>query len=63
MYQRSSSPSWGVLMLIHFTNVLLSNEILKGTICEKDKGDRPCLIQLLTRFQVSDYHNFWNNEK
>ena len=37
---------------------------VKGTNClEKGMGDRPCLIQLKTWFQVSDFCNFWNSEK
>ena len=34
----------------------------KGTNClEKDILDYPCLIQLKTWFEVSDYPDFWNN--
>ena len=34
---------------------------LKGTNClKKDMGDRSCLTQYETWFQVSGYRNFWN---
>ena len=40
---------------------------LHNTACtnclEKDMGDCPCLIQLLTLVQVSDYRNFLSNER
>ena len=40
--------------------LLLWTIYFKGTNClEKDMGDPPCLIQLC----VSDYRNFWNNER
>ena len=39
-------------------------EEIKGmSSFEKDMGERTCLLQLKTWFQVSDYCNFWNNER
>ena len=36
--------------------------VFKGTNChKKDMWERPCLIQLLTCFEVSDCRNFWND--
>ena len=41
-----------------------SDSSLKGTNCFKiDMGDRPCINQFYTWFQVSDYCNFLNNER
>ena len=32
-------------------------------LLENDMKDCPCLVQLLTWFEVSDYRKFWNNER
>ena len=40
------------------------SSFIKGTNClEKDMWDRPCLIQLETWLDVSDWPNFWKNER
>ena len=45
-------------------SIWLNYYLVKGTIClQKEMGDCSCLMQLWTWFQVSDYHNFWNNKR
>ena len=36
---------------------------LKGTNSRQKTWDLPCLLHLLFWFHVSNYHNFWNNER
>ena len=33
------------------------------TVSKKDMWDRPCLVHLQTWSEMSDYRNFWNNER
>ena len=59
-YLISSFLMFGVFMLWCFIYFMF----FKGTNClKKDMWDHPCLIQLWTWFEVSDYRDFWNNER
>ena len=56
---------FNILMEINELNDLLCYFVVfKTTVSfRNDWLGLPCLMQLLTRLHVSDYYNFWNNER